>query len=130
MITSVFLNLIYLLFPLSCYFIYLVYSKATFEKEKMIFFDLALFSSFYLCSRFGKIPLISCFLINIPLLLSMYKRRTITSVILSIGIALFLSKIYDVNLLLFLIQYTIIIIIFNFSKLKIINFFVFCKTIF
>ena len=130
MITSVFLNVIYLLFPLSCYFIYLVYSKATFEKEKMIFFDLALFSSFYLCSRFGKIPLISCFLINIPLLLSMYKRRTITSVILSIGIALFLSKIYDVNLFLFLIQYTIIIIMCNFSKLKIINVFVLCKTIF
>lgn len=130
MITSVFLNLIYLLFPLSCYFIYLVYSKAIYEKEKMIFFDLALFSSFYLCSRFGKLPLISCFLINISLLLSIYKKRTIMSIILSVGVSLFLSNAYDVNLFLFIIQYIIILIMCNFSKLKIINVFILCKIIF
>lgn len=130
MMTSVFLNLIYLLFPLSCYFLYLVYSKATYEKEKMIFLDLALFSSYYLCSRFGELPFISCLLINVPLLIAIYKKRSVTSIVLSIATSMFLSKIYNVSLCLFILQYLIILAFCFFSKLKTINVFMICKVVF
>lgn len=130
MMTSVFLNLIYILFPLSCYFLYLVYSKVTYEKERMIFLDLALFSSYYFCNRFGKLPLISCFLINIPLLLATYKKRGVTSIVLSVGTSMFLAEIYGVNTYLFILQYLIILIFCFFSKFKTINVFMVCKVIF
>lgn len=56
MFVSVFLNFLYLLFPLMCYFLYMVYSKAAFQEEKHLFLDLAIFTSYYLCIRFGKLP--------------------------------------------------------------------------
>lgn len=130
MITSVFLNLIYLFFPLTCYFIYLVYSKTIYEKERLIFLDLALFSSYYFCSRFGELPVVSCFLINIPLLLSIYKKRLFPSVVLSIWTAIFLAGVYNMSITPFIIQYIIIFILGFFNNLKVNNIFFICKMLF
>lgn len=127
---SVFLNLMYLFFPLCCYFIYLVYSKAVYDKEKLIFLDLSLFSSYYLCSRFGDFSLISCFLINIPLLLSIYKKRLFPSVVLCVCTAVFLNNIYDANFVIFIIQYLIILALGFLSKFKISNIFFICNVVF
>jgi cell division protein FtsW (lipid II flippase) len=107
MLASVFLSLIYLFFPLCCYFMYVVYTKVKDEREKMIFFDLALFSSYYLCSRFSNLPIAACFLINIPLLLSIYKKRVFPSVVLLFATSIFLWDVYNSNIYLFLIQYLI-----------------------
>ncbi len=130
MVASIFLSLIYLLFPLCCYFLSLVYSKATYEEEKMIFLDLALFSSYYFCSKFGDFPLATCFLINVPLLLSIYKKRTFPSVVLSISTALFISSAYQMPYYLSLIQYLIIFALGYLSKYKLINIFVIVKVLF
>ena len=75
MITSVFLSLIYIIFPVLVYFIYMFYSKTIYEKEKLNFLDLALFTSFYLCTKFGDLKPITMFLINIPLIISLYKKE-------------------------------------------------------
>lgn len=130
MITSVFLNLIYLFFPLCCYFIYLVYSKAIYEKEKSIFLDLALFSSFYFCGRFGELSPISSFLINLSLLIAIQEKRMFSAGLLSIGIAMFLSNTYETNVYLFLLQYLVIFILGFISKYKIINIFLITKVLF
>ena len=130
MVSSVFLNIIFLFFPLCCYFMYLVYSKTTYEEEKLIFLDLALFSSFYFCSRFGKISFMFVFLINIPLLLAIYRRRLFPSIVLSIITPIFLSRVYEINVFLFLLQYIIIFILGFFSKFNIKNVFVICKLLF
>ncbi len=130
MITSVFLNLVYLFFPICFYFIYLVYSKVTYEKEKLIFFDLALFTSFYFFSRFGELSLISAFLINVPLLFALYKKRIIPSIILSVGTAFFMSDIYNVNVFVFLFGYALINILGFFSKFKIVNIFMLFSIVF
>ena len=130
MIASVLLNLIYLFFPLFCYFIYLVYSKVVDEKEKLIFLDLALFSSYYFCARFGNLPLITSFLINVPILLALYKKRMFPAITLSVAAALFLSDAYQTSTYAFLLQYFVIIILSLFSKVKVKNIFTICKVLF
>ena len=123
MVASVFLSLIYLFFPLCCYFIYLVYSKAIYEKEKMIFFDLALFSSFYFSSKFGNLPFSLAFLMNIPILLAIYKKRLFSSLVLSFLTAFFLAEIYQIPYYIYLLQYLIIFLFGFFSKYKLVNIF-------
>lgn len=130
MVVSVFLDIIYLLFPLMCYFLYLVYSKVSFEEEKLLFLDLAIFSSYYICSRFGDFSVIYGFIINIPLLLALYKKRIVPSLVLSFCIAVFLSNLYGVPSYLFLIEYFLIFIFSFFSKYKVINIFTVLKIIF
>ena len=130
MFVSVFLNLIYLLFPLTCYFLYLVYSKATFEEEKHLFLDLAIFSSYYICSRFGSFSGPSAFIINIPLLVALYKKRTASAIVLSFCISSFLSFTYEVSFAVLLLQYVLIFIISYFTKYSPINVFTIVKVIF
>ena len=130
MVASVFLSLIYLFFPLCCYFIYLVYSKAIYEKEKMIFFDLALFSSFYFSSKFGNLPFSLAFLMNIPILLAIYKKRLFSSLVLSFLTAFFLAEIYQIPYYIYLLQYLIIFLLGFFSKYKLVNIFEIIKILF
>lgn len=128
--TSVFLNIMYLVFPFCCYFIYLVYSKVIYEKEKLIFLDLALVSSFYLCSRFGDLNPYLCFLINIPLLIAIYKRRYFATIALSIGCLFISSNVYGVNVYIFLTQYLMIILMCFFSNYKSIDVFSIIKVLY
>ncbi len=130
MMASVFLNMVYLFFPICVYFIYLVYSKVTYEKEKLIFFDLALFTSFYFCSRFGELTKFSAFLINVPFLFAMHKKRTIPAFILLVGTALFLSDIYNINVYIVTFGYIILYILGLFSKFRFINIFILLNFIF
>jgi len=130
MITSVFLNMLYLFFPICVYFIYLVYSKVTYEKEKLIFFDLALFTSFYFCSKFGELNYVSSFLINVPFLFAMHKKRVIPAFLLLMGTALFLSDIYNVNVYIVTSGYIILYILGLFSKFRFINIFTLFNFIF
>ena len=115
MVVAMFLNCIYLLFPFLCYFIYLVYSKAIFEREKLLFLDLAVFSSYYICSRFGNLSL-------------MYSY--IPSLIISLCLSSLLSDIYSTSYLFLLIQYSLVIIFCYLTKFKSINIFFIMTTIF
>ena len=111
MISSIFLNVILLVFPLVCYFVYVVYSKVNIEKENLLFLDLALFSSFYLCSKFSEINLISIFLLNSLILLCIFKRRYYSLIMLSISISFLISVTYDVNIIIFLVGYLLLFLL-------------------
>lgn len=130
MFVSVFLNFLYLLFPLMCYFLYMVYSKAVFQEEKHLFLDLAIFSSYYLCIRFGDLPIICIFLINIPLLISLYKKRIFPGIVLSFCIPIILSDAYNVSLSILFLQYFLIFIFCYFTGYKTINVFIIFKVLF
>lgn len=130
MVVAMFLNCIYLLFPFMCYFIYLVYSKTTFEREKLIFLDLAVFSSYYICSRFGNLSLMYSYIINLPLLIALYKKRIIPSLIISICLSSLLSSIYSTTFLILFIQYLLVMILCYLTKFKSINIFFVTTTIF
>ena len=123
MVVAMFLNCIYLLFPFMCYFIYLVYSKTTFEREKLIFLDLAVFSSYYICSRFGNLSLMYSYIINLPLLIALYKKRIIPSLIISICLSSLLSNIYSTSFLILFIQYLLVMLLCYLTKYKSINIF-------
>lgn len=130
MIISVFLNALYLLFPFFCYFFYIIYSRITFEKEKNLFFDLMLFSSYYICSRFGEFNLSMILIINIPFVLALYKKRTMVSFLLAFLTAIFLSgKYIEVSYFIYL-QYAVILILALLSSYKTINVFIVTKAIF
>lgn len=109
---------------------YLVYSKSVYEEEKLIFLDLTLFSSFYFFCRFGKISFISAFLINIPLLISIYRKRLFPSILLSIGVSIFLTKLYEVNFWILILQYIIIFILSFIKEFNVKKVFVICKMLF
>lgn len=130
MVVAMFLNCIYLLFPFLCYFIYLVYSKVIFEREKLLFLDLAVFSSYYICSRFGNLSVMYSYIINLPLLIALYKKRIIPSLIISLCLSSLLSSIYSISYLFLLIQYSLVIIFCYLTKFKSINIFFIITTIF
>lgn len=130
MVVAMFLNCIYLLFPFLCYFIYLVYSKVIFEREKLLFLDLAVFSSYYICSRFGNLSVMYSYIINLPLLIALYKKRIIPSLIISLCLSSLLSSIYSTSYLFLFIQYSLVIIFCYLTKFKSINIFFIITTIF
>lgn len=107
MIVSVFLNSLYLLFPFFCYIFYVIYNKVSLKEEKNIFFDLALFSSFFICAKFGTFNLLAVVLINIPLVLAFYKKRVLTTFLLcfSISLYLFLNLGYSIIFLEYILIY-------------------------
>lgn len=130
MITSVFLSSIYLIFPVLIYFIYMFYSKTICEKEKLVFLDLALFSSFYLCTKFGELKPITMFLINVPLLLALHKKRAISSTILVFITSIYLSKTCGINVYLYILCYSLIFILSFCTKFKTINIYALIKFLF
>lgn len=117
MVTSIFLNIIYLAFPFLCYFIYMVYSKTSLEDEKKLFFDLTLFSSLYLYICFGNLTKWNIFLINIPIFIAIYKKKWFSCIILVIFISIYRYKIFDISYFLSLINYSLVVILsFLYSK--------------
>lgn len=130
MFTSVFLTSIYVVFPLLIYFIYMFYSKTINEKEKLNFLDLALFSSFYLSTKFGNIKLTTLFLVNIPLLIALYKRRILSSSILVFVTSLYLSNINNISFYLYEACYFVIFILTFLTTIKTINIYSVIKILF
>lgn len=103
--TLFFLDFIHLSFPIVLYFLYLVYTRALEDKERKIFLDLALISSVYLCYSFKTNIYLSAFLINIPLLIALVKKREISSLILSVFIPYCLNNFFELNFTFYIIQY-------------------------
>lgn len=130
MFYSVFLNFIYLSFPLLVYYLYLVYSKCLFEKEKQVFLDLSLISSFYLLTRFGNISFNTIFMLGIPLIIALYYKRKITSILLCLASIICLYKLFSINILLLLFTYIFIIIFCVFCKRNFLNRFIIISSLF
>lgn len=103
-----FLSIIFLLFPILCYFLYLVYSKVFNKKEKQIFLDLALLSSFYLCLRSDGNPYFISLLLNIPIIIAINKKRYLINFILCFILGAFMIKMFDINIYVCLIHYLLL----------------------
>ena len=69
------LNTLYLITPLILYLFFVAYNQNIEKKENHLFFQIALFSSFYLCIRFGEISSKSILILNIPLLIAYLKKE-------------------------------------------------------
>ncbi len=108
-VEAIVLDIVLLLFPLLIYLIYLAYKENFEQKEKSLFLELALFSSLYLIMRFGIVQKEGYLLIlyNIPLLISYFKTRKITPIILSVILIWHYVAVLHFNFLFVFLEYVI-----------------------
>ena len=109
MFDGVFLNCIYLLFPLSIYLIATAYIKNIDNKTKNIFLDIALLSSIYFLFRYGYriFSIYPMILFNIPLLIGYLKKRNTTVIIISVLLIVYYHHNIGISYYLLLIEYFI-----------------------
>lgn len=106
-IDNIILNLILIVFPLLIYLVLVCYQDNTNIKRKNLLLNIALFTSLYLCLKFGitennnKI-LLFC---NIPIVIAYMKKQTYSGIILSIVNILYCYCIYDTLYIITIIKY-------------------------
>lgn len=130
------LNTILLLFPLFIYLIYVAYQKNIKRETMNHFFELALFLSLFLISRFGycKDDFYISILINIPLLFAYLKGRRVVALIISIILVLYSIFIFDYSPYMIIFEYCSYFILYmvvrrkNITSSYIINSFTIIKT--
>ena len=117
MVMSMFFLFISLLFPFLVYFIYLVYSDLKNNEEKNYILDLVLVTGFYLPIVQGYLLFENILLINIPLFISIIKKRTSCAVLL-IFLLIMLNHFFipNINIIWLLLEYLSIFILLNIVK--------------
>lgn len=106
-IEDIILNLILIIFPLLVYLVLVCYRDAETKKLKNILLNISLFTSLYLCLKFGitdnnnKI-LLFC---NIPIVIAYMKKQTSTGIILSIINIAYCYLVYDTLYIITIIKY-------------------------
>ena len=109
---SILINTIFILFPLSCYFLFVINQKVGGKKIDDIFFDLAIYTSLYLILRYDTSLLgIKITLISIPLFISYFKNRMITSIFISIIISIYYWSIMSISFSLIILEFIIYFLI-------------------
>ena len=111
MFDIILLNLIFIIVPILCYLLYLVYENTIDSKTDNLFFNLAIITSLYLITKYSKILNYNLDIVKILLLISMIKNKKILSIFIAIYIS-FLSY-PDINkIVLLLFEYVIQLSIF------------------
>ena len=95
-IDGVVLNLILIVFPILIYFIYHCYRSIFMEKYNDLILDVALFSSLYLCLKYGSFrdSILLLFFCNLPVVLAYLKRQSYVA----IGLSMVIIYYYHYNL--------------------------------
>ena len=107
-IEDIILNLILIVFPLLVYLVLVCYQDNSNKQRKNLLLNLALFSSLYLCLKFGitesnnKI-LLFC---NIPIVIAYMKKQTYSGILLSIINIIYCYLIYDTLYIITIIKYS------------------------
>ena len=117
---NIILNLILIIFPLLIYLVIVCYQDNTSKKGKNILLNLALFTSLYLCLKFGIIEsdnkiLLFC---NIPIVIAYMKKQTITGILLSIISIIYYYFLHDSLFLITIIKYSSYLILYICAKKK------------
>ena len=118
---EVLLNIMLVSFPILIYFVYGCYTKILNKKYNIFVLGFALFSSLYLCLKYGttssnNIMLLFC---NVPIVIAYTKKKEIIGVILSILSILYCYYIFDYEIILMLIKYILYFILYCLTKNKI-----------
>lgn len=117
---TIMLDVIFIIFPLIFCLLYQSYNQTLNKEKNDLFFDLALFSSFYLLLRFGlKIytqdPIL---LFNIPLIIAYVKNRKSDVILLSICISLYYKNYIDVPIWFTFLEYFLYYLIYELFQVK------------
>ena len=109
MMNYVSLNIIFIVFPILCYLIYIIYEKLVGEKSNSIFYVLSVITSIYLITKYSFLTN-NIDALKVLFLLCLFKNKNILSLIISIYIALYYWLINDMNILFVLLDYLILLI--------------------
>ncbi len=117
---DVILNVVLILFPMLVYFIYNCYREIKCEKYNSILLKVALFSSLYLCLKYGNIETNTQILLfcNIPILIAYLKKEAQVAIVLSIIILLYSEYIFNQNITITLLKFISYYIIYLIGKKK------------
>lgn len=121
MIDNLFLDIVHILFPFLIYLFYIAYRNFEDTRENDLLILITIFSSLYISFRFNKplfndIPMI---LINIPLIISFYKKSIISIFISSFSNIYYYYLFFNDYLILFIIEYLIYFIMYLLLRNKI-----------
>ena len=117
-IEDIILNLILIVFPLLVYLVLVCYRDEELKQRKNMLLNIALFTSLYLCLRFGitnynnKI-LLFC---NIPIVIAYMKKQTCSGILLSVINILYCYFIYDSLYIITIIKYVSYLILYLCAK--------------
>lgn len=128
MISSILLNIIYIIFPLLVYFFYTIYKNMKNEKESNLFLTVTLLSSMFLSLKYGNVIhddklLILC---NVPIVIAYVKKKNILGIMLSISMIIYTflvikSDILYIMIIKFIIYFIIAIFVNKYKKYKLID---------
>ncbi len=121
MFDFVLLNSIFILLPILCYLLYIVYENMIGKKCNALLFDFAIISSVYLITKYSTSYFNITDVINILLLICMVKNKKEASILITIYISLYLGIYNDYNIILVAIEYIIQLLLF-YILLKNINY--------
>ena len=109
---SLFLNITFIIFPLCLCLICISNSQKLDEKTNTIYLDLALITMCYLISNLvDRGSFLGLYLLNVPLVLAYKNKRTITSIIISIILVLYYDKLFPINIIFFIVEYSLYFLI-------------------
>lgn len=107
MFEDILLNIILIMFPILCYFVYSCYVEVKNKKYNRIIFIMLLISSLYLCFKYGNVyendkVLLFC---NIPIIVAYLKKEGLFGVILSVFAILYCYFVFDYNVSIMIFKY-------------------------
>lgn len=109
---SLFLNITFIMFPLCLCLICISNLQKLDEKTNTIYLDLALITMCYLISNLvDRGSFLGLYLLNVPLVLAYKNKRTITSIIISIILVLYYDKLFPINIIFFIVEYSLYFLI-------------------
>lgn len=124
-IDGVLINVLHLTMPFFVYLFYVAYKKTFDDKENELVLIITIFTSIYICLKYNVrvisfLPLMS---INIPLLISYYKKNNIAIAISSIIIVVYSFLFYGAYLFILIFEYALYGFIYMVLKKKKFNYF-------
>lgn len=130
------LNLMCLLFPISIYIIGIAYFRNCNSNKNELFLEAVLYSSLYLLIKLGcnSILIYPMILLNVPLLVAYLKKKTRTSIIISIILIIYYCNHTNIFPIYLIIEYVIYFIVYKFvfkkkyNSIQIISIFVVIKS--
>ena len=117
MFDIVLLNSIFILIPLLCYLIYIVYENVFGIKGNNFFFSFAIITSLYLITKYSVYFNYRTDIIKILLLICMLKNKKLLSIFIMLYMSIYLSINNNYNIIFLLLEYLIQLLIF-FNILK------------
>ncbi len=131
LIDNLFLNMIHVLMPLCLYLFYTAFKEIEDDRENELALIVAIFSTTYISLKynvplFKEIPMV---IINIPLLISFYKKNNICIIFTSVTCIYYYYLFYNNYLIIILLEYLIYYILYLTLKNKSFNVFIIIFTI-